>query len=167
MSRPWIRLSAAASVSSLAVGMWLSGELVWLAAVVLSATLLVLGAWRGRRWTTTAWFVLQVTVVAAVGQPAALLLPALLLALVSWDLEDFGSRLRQAPNVIDQSGVVRRHLWVLALSSVVGATLSGAALLGRLRLSFAAAAGLGLLALAGLSRLIRTRQTPTNLRSGT
>ncbi len=162
MSRIWVQLSAAASVSTLAVGVWLNGEVAWLAAVLLSAALLVLGAWRGRRWTMTAWFGLQVTVAAAVRQPATLLLSALVLALVSWDLEDFGNRLRQAPSVIDQSGLVRRHLRVLALSIAVGGALSGAALLGQLRLSFAAAGGLGLLTLIGLNRLIRLRQTPAN-----
>lgn len=139
----------------LAAASLLARRPMWLAAVILSALLLAPRVQRRRGWPLSLWFLIQSLVVAVLSEPAAVLLPGLLLALAHWDLAALDRRLRSAAAVYARRTLVRRHLGHLAVALAIGGGLGGIALSSAAQLSFAAAGALVIAALAGLTRLIR------------
>jgi hypothetical protein len=79
----------------------------------------------------------------------------MVLALAAWDLGRFVARLSGAGASDDTHDLERRHLLRLAVVSGLGLALAWVALVARLKLDLAALLLLGLLAILGLSQLVR------------
>lgn len=75
-------------------------------------------------------------------------------ALAAWDLAHFRRRLAQVAQVENQAKLTQEHLQRLLLVAGLGWLVGGAAGLIRFELSLVWVAGLGLLLLIGLSRLL-------------
>ncbi len=75
-------------------------------------------------------------------------------ALAAWDLAHFSHRLAQVEQVENEVTMAQAHRQRLLLAVGLGWLVGGAALLIRFELSFGWLAGLGLLLLIGLSRLL-------------
>lgn len=146
--------TAVAAMAILALASLLAQRPAWLAAVAVSGLLFAIEDIQ-RRWPSDSWLALQWLTVAGVRQPESLLLPALLLALAHWDLEDFERRLAGTPGLFEGEQLIRRHLTYLLVALLIGGGLAAIALLGTLRLSFAGAVALAIVGLFGLSRMVR------------
>ncbi len=83
------------------------------------------------------------------------LLSSLIAALVAWDLHYFVHHIQDTQNVENRQALERAHLQRLGVVGGLGLLLSVLALTVRLTLGFGIVLGLGLLAVFGLSRLIR------------
>jgi hypothetical protein len=90
------------------------------------------------------------------GGAAGWLLVSLVAALAAWDLAFFTRRLRQAGQTAPEPALSQAHLGRLAVVAASGLLLGGLALGLRFQLSFGWAIFLGLLAVIGLSRVIRS-----------
>lgn len=91
------------------------------------------------------------------GLSPALMLAAVLFSLAAWDLDHYLRRVERLEGVDDSPALQKAHLRRLLLVLALGALLGGVALLAPLRLGFGPAVLLALLAVVGLSRLIRER----------
>jgi hypothetical protein len=76
-------------------------------------------------------------------------------ALTAWDLDHFSRRLQAADGVVGARSLEKRHLLRLAAVAGLGLLLAAAALGLRTRLGVGAAILLGLLAILGLSQVVR------------
>jgi len=78
----------------------------------------------------------------------------LLLALAAWDLMHFVRRQGEALDEASDARMERTHLTRLGLALGIGLVLGGLALVVRVSLDFVVALGIGILAIAALSRLV-------------
>ena len=113
-----------------------------------------------RRWETLgslmlAAFIAAAAVGANLNHGAIWAPPTVILALAAWDLERFGARLRLADSTAETRELERRHLWRLLAVSGLSLLLAWAALGIRVKLGMAVALALGMLAIVGLSQVIR------------
>jgi hypothetical protein len=154
----WILPSSTVlAAAALAVGYGL--EEAWGGVVVAG---IVGGFWlfgQWRRWGRVASVALVLlTGAAAVGLWLGVVggwaLVGVVAALVAWDLDRFTWRMRTAGCVVDADALERHHLRRLLVVGGTGLLLGVVALSVRVRLGFAAAFLLGLLAVLGLSRAV-------------
>ncbi|MGC8779261.1 MAG: hypothetical protein ACP5UQ_00160 [Anaerolineae bacterium] len=145
---------ASAAVLWASAGAWQVG----LAAVALSA---LWSAKQQRRWAPlTSLMLLAFILLAAAGAalPSALIWAPLSLvaALAAWDLERFAGRLVAAEPSAETRDLERRHLLRLSAVCGLGLLLGWAGQAIHLKLDLAVVLLLGLLAIIGLNRLVRS-----------
>jgi hypothetical protein len=141
----------------LAVGYGLHG--MWQGAAVALATGVLWLVGQRRRWKRVAAVALVIWVGAAaigleMGVGGGWMLVGVVAALVAWDLDHFAWRMRVVGRVQDADVLARRHLRRSLAVAALGLFLGAAALSLRIRLGFAVAFLLALLALVGLSRVV-------------
>ncbi len=151
----WALITGIGASSLLAAGVLSSGRTIWLIAPALAVGLVAYRQTTDRSWPATLWLLVQLLAIAGVKRPPVLLLPAALLSLASWDLDGFGSRLREAPRVYRPAVLFRRHLAYLIGTLLLGGSLAALAVQGRFELAFAPAALLVIVVLFGLNWLLR------------
>jgi hypothetical protein len=130
--------------------------------IVAFGGLWLFGQRRNWGWVASAALVCFVTAAACgfwLGLSAGWMLASVVIALIAWDLTHFAWRLRSVERAELALELERSHL--RRLSGVVGTglLLAGAALLARIRLGFAAAFVVAMIAALGLSQLIGFRST--------
>jgi hypothetical protein len=151
--------------------------LIFLTALIPAAGFVLSGAWPlalpclalgalwligfARRWVGLGSLMLLAFIIAAgvgvsLSQSAIWAPPTVVLALAAWDLERFGARLRLADTSQETRELERRHLRRLFAVSGLSLALAWAAMGSRLKLDMAVALALGLLAILGLSQVIRS-----------
>jgi len=150
--------SLGASAAALAVGFVESGAAILVLPVGILAALGLVGEGRGSAWTPTLWFLTQTGLCALIRPSPVWALSSIAGALAYWDLSAFDRRLAKVGRLEMPGLLLRRHLLFLAAGLALGAGLGFAALLVRIDSSFAGALLLGLVALAGLSQLLRRAQ---------
>ncbi len=117
----------------------------------------VVGQWRRWGWVASVALVLLIGAAAVglwLGAGGGWMLVGVVAALVAWDLDRFAWRMRAAGRVEDADALERCHLQRLLTVSGAGLLLGAAALSLRVRLGFAVAFLLALLAVLGLSRVV-------------
>lgn len=126
---------------------------------------LLLGAiWLFTKWRRWKWFsplaLLIIIIYAAYGLWIELSFGWMMLAaiggLLAWDLADFSLRLRYAAPSDDVTGMQRRHLARVGIVAGLGGFLGFIAFVVRIKLPFEVVAGLVILTVLGLARLITT-----------
>jgi len=132
-----------------------AGAILFLATLWLAGQSIKGTAYRG--WMS--WVVVGLFIVVAVAGAwldlSPLLLTIGLTATVSaWDLDYFARQLNGVDRVVESRKLTRRHLQRLLIVDGVGLLIAVLALNVQIRLSFAPALGLGLIALLGLIRVI-------------
>ena len=150
--------SLGASVAALAVGFLASGEEFLIVPLGILAAFGVVGEARRSAWTPTLWFLTQAGLCALIRLAPFWSLGSITAALAYWDLSAFDRRVVKAGRVEMPGLLLSRHLLILALGLGGGAGLGFAVLTIRIESSFAAALLSGLIALAGLSQLLRRAQ---------
>jgi hypothetical protein len=145
------------AVAVLAIGYGLSA--LWRGAAVALAVgaFWLAGQWRRWGWVASVALVLLIGA-AAVGLWSGVgggwMLVGVVTALVAWDLDRFAWRMRAVGRVEDVDVFGRRHLQRLLTVGGIGLLLGAVALSLRVRLGFAVAFLLALLAVLGLSRVV-------------
>jgi len=89
------------------------------------------------------------------GVKSGWLLCSITAALLAWDLNHFIHHMQDTKNVENARALERAHLQRLGVVGGLGLLLSASALTIRINLGFSVVFGLGLIAVFGLSRLIR------------
>jgi amino acid transporter len=153
----WILVGAIVLASAiLSLGYAWGGWLIGMVPLAAWGVCWLVGLWRGWDWVGSAGLVLFV-LSAAVGFVLHFefdwMLVGLVAALVCWDLDHFGRRLRDVDEA-QRPGLERAHLLRLAPPVLAGLVLGEAALLVRTRLGFGLALLLGLLLVVGLSQAV-------------
>lgn len=151
----WSLAAGIGAIALLAVGVGLSSQPLWLFGPAVAGALLTYGRRSGRGWPLTLWLITQLVVIAGLRRPPALLLPAALLSLASWDLDHFSARLAHAPRVFEIGKLTRRHLSYLISALLLGGSSALIAVSGRVELAFAPAVLLVIGLLVGLNWLLR------------
>ncbi len=150
--------SVAVSTGALALVFGLGGQVVWSPVFVALGALWLIGQRRTQEWVASLGL-LSLTTGAVlgfwVGLPGGWLLLSTVAALVAWDLHDFAHRLQDVEHDEDARVLERRHLARLGVVSGLGLLLGWLALTIRVSLRFGVVFALGLIAVFGLSRLIR------------
>ena len=151
-----------ASVATLMVGFVAGGtEILILPLGILFAFGLV-GEGRRSAWTPTFWFLGQTGLCALSRLSPVWALISITCALAYWDLSAFHRRAEKAGRTNLPVLLLQRHLLLLSAALAVGLGLGLPALLVRVEPSFAGALLFGLVALAGLSQLLRRAQMATS-----
>lgn len=152
--------SLAASAAALTLG-FVSGETeILILPLGILAAIGLIGEARGSGWTPTLWFLGQ-TSLCALARPSPIwALISISTALAYWDLSAFHRRMVKAGHTPMPGLLLRRHLLFLSVALGVGAVLGFAALRAKIASSFAGALLFGLVALAGLSQLLRRARVP-------
>ncbi|MGH2621983.1 MAG: hypothetical protein ACRDHG_15655 [Anaerolineales bacterium] len=154
--------SLGASVAALTVGFVTGGDGILILPLGILAVLGLAGEVRASAWTPTFWFLAQTGLCALIWQSPVWALTSINGALAYWDLSAFDRRVVKAGRIESPGLMLGRHLLFLSAVLVVGAGLGFAALKVRLESGFAGALLFGLVALAGLSQLLRHAQLPTD-----
>jgi hypothetical protein len=154
----WI-LSAGTVLAAAALAMGYGLQEVWGGVAVAGVVggFWLFGQWR--RWGRVASVALVLMIGTAtvglwLGVGGGWALAGVVAALAAWDLDRFTQRMRMAGRAVDADVLERRHLRRLSVVSGAGLLLGVVALSVRVRLGFAAAFLLGLLAVLGLSRAV-------------
>jgi hypothetical protein len=146
------------AAGALALAYGLDGQGQWSPVFVALGLLWWTGQRRGER-RVAAFGLLGFVVGAVIGFWMNLgggrLLLSTVAALAAWDLGDFALRLQDVDNDEDARALEHHHLWRLAVVSGIGLLLGGLALTIRVDLRFGVVSALGLIAIFGLSRLVR------------
>lgn len=148
----------ATSAIALALAYSLGGLAVWSPVFVALGALWIVGQRRGQAWTaplSLLGFIVGAVLGFWAGFLDGLLLLGVVMALGAWDLDDFVRRLQDVERDADVQTLERQHLLRLGIISGVGLLLGWLALNIRVTLNFAAIFALGLVAVFGLSRLVR------------
>jgi hypothetical protein len=157
MSARLLPATVGLATAALVLGYSRVGAWAWMLPIVALGGLWLLGLWRHWGWVSSVGFVLYAAI-AAVGllldSGSGWMLLGVGLALAAWDLDSFVRHLRQGQWVEDERDLERRHLLRLSAVEGVGLLLATAALGMTLSLGFGAVLLLGLLAVAGLSRVM-------------
>ena len=153
--------SLGASAVALTVGFVTSGTEILLLPLGSLVVLGVVGEGRGSAWTPTAWFLAQAGLTALARSSPVWALISISGALAYWDLSAFHRRKVKAGRVEMPELMLKRHVAFLSIGLALGAGLGAAALLVRIESGFAGALLFGLVALAGLSQLLRRALAPT------
>jgi len=152
-------LSVIIGIASLAWGYAVQGHAEYV------RWLLLLGAvWLFMKWRSWNWFsplaLLIIVISAAYGLWIELSFGWMMLGaiggLLAWDLADFSVRLSYAAPSDDVAGMQRRHLARVGIVAVLGGLLGFIAFVVRIQLPFEVVAGLVILTVLGLARLITT-----------
>jgi hypothetical protein len=117
----------------------------------------MVGQWRRWRWVTSVALVLLMGAAVMglwLGVGGGWMLVGVVTALVAWDLDRFVWRMRAAGRVESADTLERRHLQRLLIVGGAGLLLGAVALSFRIRLGFAVAFLLALLAVLGLSQAV-------------
>lgn len=149
---------AALALTAILLGIGFVGEgaLPWPEALVVILLLGALGEWRGWGWLATLAFALSVVMAAgglSIGRPAGWMFAAVIAALSAWVLGDFARRCVDAPPE-GYPPLLRRFLARLLALDALAAGLAVLALTVHLSLSFLPALLLGIVLIAGLSRVL-------------
>ncbi len=122
--------------------------------------------WLAEQWDWLPWkiissiglavFTIAAAVLAFVGFPAILILLCLILTLIAWDLDGFLGRTMSAGYIENATGLERRHLKRIAITSGLGLILGGAALEVKIDLAIGWILLLGLVIIILLNRLMAT-----------
>jgi len=120
----------------------------------------LVGEARQSDWTPTVWFLGQTGLCALSRLAPVWALISAGCALAYWDLSAFHRRAVGAGRTNMAGLLLHRHLLLLSAALAVGVGLGVAALRVRVEPSFAGALLFGLVALAGLSQLLRGAQLP-------
>lgn len=154
--------SLGASAAVLAAGFVASGAEILVLPVGILAALGLVGEGRRSAWTPNLWFLAQTGLCALIRPAPVWALSAISGALAYWDLSAFDRRLAKAGRLEMPGLLLRRHLLFLAAGLALGAGLGFAALSAKIDPSFAGALLFGLVALTGLSQLLRRAQAPSD-----
>jgi len=146
------------SAVALALAFALGGQALWSPVFVAVGALWIVGQRHEKAWPATVG--LLCCIAGAVlgfwlGLPGGLLLFSAAAALMAWDLHDFVRRLRDVEAAADAQTLQRFHLTRLGIVSGVGLLLGALALVIRVNLGFGVIFALGLVAVLGLSRLVK------------
>jgi len=150
-------VSAGIGLAALVLATGAASNAAWVlaAAPIALGALWLVGVVRGWDWMGAFSFVSLMSL-AALGMwlriAPMLMLVGAVAALIAWDLDGLGRRMRSARRVEGGATLVRAHLQRLAAVAGLGLLLGGIALGIHIRLSFGWALVLGLLAILGLSR---------------
>ena len=149
-----------AGLATLALALGYAGPALWgVGSAVVVGLLWLAGDWRGWDWTADACLAGWVGL-AAFGAwqelPAGWMLIGVVAALAAWDLAHFAAHLRGAGATPPPAELARAHLRRLASVAAAGLLLSGIALGIRVELTFGWALLAALLAIIGISRLLRS-----------
>ena len=162
--RPARRLalaSLAASTAALVLGFVRGKSEILILPLAISTALALIGEARTSGWSPTLWFLAQAGLgaLAPAGEVWGLILFSC--ALAYWDLSAFHHRLRKAGRIHEPGLLLQRHLLYLLATTAVGFGLGTASVIVRIDGDFAGALLLGIIALGGLSQLLRRAQVPT------
>lgn len=151
-------VGVAVSAVALALAFGLGGQPVWSPVFVALGALWLIGQRRDQGWVAS--LVLLCLIVGAVlgfwvNLPGVWLLVGAVMALAAWDLHDFARRLQDVEDDADAKVLEVHHLLRLGVVSGLGLLLGGLALAVRVSLGFGVVFALGLIAVFGLSRLVR------------
>jgi hypothetical protein len=154
----WI-LPASAVLAALVLALGYGLNELWggVAVAVAVGGFWLAGQWRRWEWVASAGLVVWIGVAAlglVLGVRGGWMLVGVVTALVAWDLDRFVWRVRAAGRVEDADALERRHLRRLLAVGGTGLLLGVIAFSLRIRLGFAVAFLLALLALWGLSRVV-------------
>ncbi|MBN1810420.1 MAG: hypothetical protein JXA14_01135 [Anaerolineae bacterium] len=142
------------AAAALAMGCGLDGLWGGVVAVGVVGAFWMVGQWRRWGWVASVALVLLIGAAAVglrLGVGGGWMLVGVVAALVAWDLDRFAWRVRAAGRVEDADALERRHLQRLLAVGGAGLLLGAVALSFRIRLGFAVAFMLALLAVLGLS----------------
>jgi hypothetical protein len=131
----------------------------WIGAAIIVALGLfwLVGQWRGWRPVSVLVaisFIFATALGIWQGVPAAWMLFSIVTTLVAWDLDQFTHRLEQAGQIVGETELKRIHLQRLLVIAGLGFLFGGIALRLQVELNLGWGIFLGLLAIAGLSRII-------------
>jgi hypothetical protein len=148
-----------AGLATLALAFGYAGTALWgLGSTVAIGLLWLAGDWRGWDWTADVCLAGWVGL-AAFGAwqelPAGWMLIGVVAALAAWDLAHFTTRLRDA-GTRPPAELTHAHLRQLAIVAAAGLLLGGIALGIRVDLTFGWALLAAMLAIIGISRLLRS-----------
>jgi hypothetical protein len=141
----------------LTAGYGLSGLWDGAAVALVAGGFWLIGQWRRWGWAAPVALVLLIgaaTVGLWLGVGGGWMLVGVVAALVAWNLDRFVWRLRAAGRVEEADTLERHYLRRLLIVGGVGLLLGAVALSLRIRLGFAVASLLALLAVLGLSRMV-------------
>lgn len=153
--------SLVASTAALVLGFVRGRTEILILPLAISTGLALIGEARNSGWSPTLWFLAQAGL-CAVGRSGELWeLISISCALAYWDLSAFRYRLRNAGRIDEPQLLFQRHLLYLLATMVVGIGLGIASVIVRIDSDFAGALLLGIIALGGLSQLLRRAQVTT------
>ncbi len=153
--------SLVASTAALVLGFVRGRTEILILPLAISTGLALIGEARNAGWSPTLWFLAQAGL-CAVGRSGELWeLISISCALAYWDLSAFRYRLRNAGRIDEPQLLFQRHLLYLLATMVVGIGLGIASVIVRIDSDFAGALLLGIIALGGLSQLLRRAQVTT------
>ena len=162
--RPARRLalaSLAASTAALGLGFVRGKSEILILPLAISTALALIGEARSSGWSPTRWFLAQAGLGALAPAGELWGLISISCALAYWDLSAFHHRLRNAGRIHEPGLLLQRHLLYLLATMAVGFGLGTASVIVRIDGDFAGALLLGIIALGGLSQLLRRVQMPT------
>jgi len=162
--RPARRLALAsltASTAALGLGFVIGNTEILILPLAISTSLALIGEARTSSWSPTLWFLAQAGLCALARSGEVWELISISGALAYWDLSAFHHRMRNAGHIDDPRSMLQRHLLYLLASMAVGFGLGIASVIVRIDGDFGGALLLGIIALAGLSQLLRRAQVPT------
>jgi hypothetical protein len=156
--RPLTLVCAGLATFALALGFVTQSLWAWAGIAVAIGVLWLAGDWRG--WDAVAGPCLAGWVGLAAfgawwGVISGWMLIGTVAALAAWDLRRFGIRLRDAVAIIDRAELTRAHLRYLAIVAAAGMLFGGIALGTRFELTFGWALLAAVLAVIGVSSVIR------------
>lgn len=153
--------SIAASTAALVLGFVRGKSEILILPLAISTGLALIGEARHSGWSPTLWFLAQAGL-CALGRSGGLWeLISISCALAYWDLSAFCDRMRNAGRIDEPQLLFQRHLLYLLATIGVGLGLGIASVIVRIDGDFAGALLLGIIALSGLSQLLRRAQVPT------
>lgn len=152
-------LSVMIGIGSLAWGYAAQGHVEYMRWLLLLGVVWLFMKWRNWNWFSP-WALLVVVISAAYGLwielPFGWMMLGAIGGLLAWDLTDFSKRLSYAAPSDDVAGMQRRHLARVGIVAGLGGLLGLIAFVVRIQLPFEVVAGLVILTVLGLARLITT-----------
>ena len=146
------------AVLALAAAFAQAGRWPWAGLSLLAAVPWVTEPWHRQRWPISVgflWLAVPISMAALAGISPVWLLTVVVLALIAWDLIEFGRHLEQVDREERGPEQVRIHLLRLGLVAGLGWILGLVAVQVRLTYSLAWVLVIGLLLIIGLSRSVR------------
>ena len=144
-------------VSALAWGYGIQGHSEFVRWFFLFGALWLFAKWRGWKWASPLALLIVIGSAAYglwIEVPFGWMMFAAVGGLLAWDLDDFLRRLRYAAPSDDVVGMERRHLARVGIVAVLGGLLGFIVFVVRIQLPFEVVAGLVILAVLGLTRLL-------------